>query len=113
MAKKNKLSGLIEENNLDIWLCSSGYLFPRDEKELDTFEKLYKNFEFKLKGTIIDYGEIITGEIEHKSKVIDLFSFEKMEIEELRFAARKGEESIPDKILNKMKSKHQTKNGDK
>ena len=39
MAKKHKLGGLVNESNLNHWLSSSGYLYPRNETELALFEK--------------------------------------------------------------------------
>lgn len=112
MAKKNKLSGLIDESNLDIWLSSSGYLFPRNETELSRFEKLYADYNFKLEDKSIDINSIINGTLTCQTKVISLFdSEEEKDIQELKMAARKGIQSIPKDILTKMKNKHQ--DGDK
>lgn len=110
MAKKNKLSGLVNENNLDVWLSSTGYLFPRNETELDRFEKLYADYDLKLEGKSIDIESIINGTLKCQIKIIPLIDEAEMnEIQELKMAARKGEKSIPEDVLDKMKSKH--KNG--
>lgn len=111
MAKKNKLKGLVDECNLDKWLCTSGYLLPRNESDLDNFELLYQDWDFKLKNTIINYDAIISGSIKLEGQIIEIQSTNSFEIDELKFAARKGEKTIPDWILKKMKNKHQ--NGDK
>lgn len=112
MAKKHKLGGLVNENNLNHWLSSSGYLYPRNEIELDLFEKAYVDYEFKLGNKSIDIDRIINGTLKCQTKVISLFNpDEDMDIKDLKMAARKGEHSIPKEILDKMMNKH--KNGDK
>ena len=112
MAKKHKLGGLINENNLDHWLSSSGYLYPRTEPELNLFEKAIADFEFKLENKSIDIESIVNGALTCHKNVISLISDEdKTEINTLKMAARKGDQSIPKEILDKMKDKH--KNGNK
>jgi hypothetical protein len=112
MAKKHKLEGLVNESNLNHWLSSSGYLYPRDETELDLFEKAYAGYDFKLENKSIDFDSIINGTLTCQTKVISLFDpEEEKDIQDLKMAARKGEQSIPKDILDKMKNKH--KNGDK
>lgn len=111
MNKKNNSSGLVTERNLNNVLSSTGYICPRNELELEAFEKLYENFESKIKDEVIDLNEIFEKRSQHKGKVIS-FTFEQNEnISDLKMAARKGEDSIPTEILEKMKRKH--KNGDK
>lgn len=112
MAKKHKLGGLVNESNLNHWLSSSGYLYPRNEIELDLFEKAYADYDFKLENKSIDIDSIINGTLKCQTKVISLFDLEEeKDIRELKMAARKGNQSIPKDILDKMKNKH--KNGDK
>jgi hypothetical protein len=112
MAKKHKLGGLINDSNLNHWLSSSGYLHPRNETELALFEKAYAEYDYKLKDRSIDVDSIINGTLICQAKVISLFDpEEEKDIQELKMAARKGIQSIPKDILDKMKNKH--KNGDK
>lgn len=112
MAKKHKLGGLVNEYNLNYWLSSTGFLYPRNENELDLYEKVYADYDFKLKDKSIDIDSIINGKLVCQTKVISLISpEEKEDIQNLKMAARKGNQSIPKEILDKMKSKH--KNGDK
>lgn len=112
MAKKNKMSGLVNESNLDVWLSSTGYLFPRNETELDRFEKLYEDYDFKLENKSIDIESIINGTLKCQIKIFPLNDeAEVNEIQDLKMAARKGEKSIPKDVLDKMKNKH--KNGNK
>ena len=48
MALDKKYSNKINENNLDDWLHSTGFLYPKNEKQLERFEKLYEDYDFKL-----------------------------------------------------------------
>jgi hypothetical protein len=112
MAKKHKLSGLVNDTNLDHWLSSTGYLYPRNETELDLFEKIHIDYKSKLEDKSIALDSIINGTLGCQTKVISLISpEEKEDIQELKMAARKGNQSIPKEILDKMKDKH--KNEDK
>ena len=112
MGKKHKLGVLVNESNLNHWLSSSGYLYPRNETELDLFEKAYSEYDFKLESKSIDVDSIINGTMKCQSKVISFLHIEEeKEIQELKMAARKGIQSIPKDILDKMKNKHE--NGDK
>ncbi len=47
MAKPKKIE-LIEIAQLDSWLGSTGFLFPSNELELDRFNKLYEDYDYKL-----------------------------------------------------------------
>jgi hypothetical protein len=112
MAKKHKLGGLVNDSNINHWLSSSGYLYPRNETELALFERAYAEYDFKLKNKSIDVESIINGTLKCQTKIISLFDPEEdKDIHGLKMAARKGVESIPKDILDKMKNKH--KNGDK
>jgi len=111
MAKKHKLGRLVNEQNLDFWLCSTGFLYPRNEKELDVFEKLYENFELKLVNVSIDMNKIISGNLKNKGKIVSFVQdYNEEEINGLKMVARKGKDEIPKEILEKMKKKHT--NGD-
>ncbi|MAC94218.1 MAG: hypothetical protein CMC96_01820 [Flavobacteriales bacterium] len=103
---------MVNESNLNHWLSSSGYLYPRNETELALFEKAYVEYDFKLENKSIDIDSIINGTLKCQTKEISLFDpEEEKDIQELKMAARKGIQSIPKDILDKMKNKH--KNGDK
>lgn len=59
----------MDENNLNEWMHSTGFLFPRNEKELARFNELYADYDFKLKDASIDLSKIINGELNEKSVV--------------------------------------------
>lgn len=99
----------MENKKLVDMLKSNGYLFPSTDEEITAFEK---NNNYADENPI-DWDEpsaiIRRGLL--KIEKLTVSEFEQSEIMELRMAARKGEQTIPNEILDKMKSKH--KNGNK
>lgn len=105
---KNK----INNQNLEEWFRSAGFLFPTNELELARFNKLYADYDFKLKDVSIDAKSIIDGDIcSCETKVFSIGKVDevKNEIEELKMVARKGQD-IPQHILDKMTKKHRKNN---
>ncbi len=107
-----KKSNNINADRFDELLAIAGFIYPRNDNELEQFELLYNDYDFKLKNERINSKEIINQSFEKKGKVVRFRNDEEQQdIDELRIAARKGKEQIPQSILDKMKSKH--KDGDK
>ncbi|AWM14658.1 hypothetical protein DI487_12865 [Flavobacterium sediminis] len=108
MAIDKKYIGKVTNDNLDDWLHSTGFLYPTNEKQLDRFNKLYEEYDFKLKNATIDVKSIIEGTLCNKSKVISLDISNSVinEIESLKMVARKGQSNLPKHIIDKMKKKH-------
>jgi hypothetical protein len=105
---KNK----INNQNLEEWFRSAGFLFPTNELELERFNKLYANYDFKLKDVSIDAKSIIDGDIcSCETKVFSIGKVDevKNEIEKLKMVARKGQ-NVPQHILDKMTKKHRKNN---
>ncbi len=90
-------------------LKSNGYLFPSTNKEIADFENSH-NVEEESPADWNNPSEILKRGL-LKIKNVTISEYENDEILELKMAARKGEQSIPKEILDKMKGKH--KNGDK
>ena len=110
MGTNNKTK--INNQNLEEWFRSSGFLFPTNELELARFNKLYADYDFKLKDASIDAKSIIEGNVcSCGTKVFSIVKFDELknEIEELKMVARKGQE-IPKHILDKMTKKHRKNN---
>jgi hypothetical protein len=105
MATNNK----INNENLNEWLNSTGFLYPTNELELARFNKLYADYDFKLKDASIDVHAIINGNICPNIKSLIIVkedeNFEN-EIEPLRMAARKGNQNLPQHIIDKMRKHH-------
>ena len=103
---------VLTPDNLDKFLAISGYTYPRNDEELEQFELLYENYDFKLKNFRINPKEIINQSFNIKGSVFKIWDEEEQkDINELRMAARKGNEQIPKSILDKMRRKHN--DGDK
>jgi hypothetical protein len=112
MAKPKKIE-LIETAQLDSWLSSTGFLFPSNELELDRFNKLYEDYDYKLDGKSIEPLAIINGTFPREPKVITMFENDiDEEIESLRMVARKGNKDLPQHIIDKMRRKHNKNSSD-
>jgi hypothetical protein len=110
MANKNKGTN-INADRFNELLAIAGYTYPRNDKELEQFELIYEDYDFKLKNIRIDPNEIINQSFEKKGQVLKLRDEdEQQDINELRIAARKGSEQISQSILDKMKRKHKDGN---
>jgi len=101
----------IKFTELDSWLGSAGFIYPQNEFELARFNKLYEDFNYKLKSEKTDPLAIIGNKFLEKfknsePKIIQL----KKEAESLRMVARKGAEKIPQHIIDKMLNKHKEQN---
>lgn len=96
----------INEISIFQLLRSTGYLPPLTEEELNVFDTLYQDYQFKLADVKIDPDEIIEGSFYKTGKVIKFESGDNdSEIRNLNMAARKGQE-IPKDLMGKIKNKH-------
>lgn len=104
---------IFDLETLDHYLSSTGFIFPRNERQLDLFEKLYEDFDFKLKDSRIDVTAIISNQLTKKSVIRLLKDDNTNEINELKMAARKGSQGLSQEIIDKMYGKHRKKSDDK
>lgn len=101
----------ITSENISEWLCSTGYLFPRNEVELARFEKLFSDTDVGVTGQEIDPQKIING-LSSGKVIIPPTPLNENEIGNLRMVARNGAGLSKD-ILDKMKkNQSQKKNND-
>ncbi|HKK44207.1 MAG TPA: hypothetical protein VJ964_01710 [Balneolaceae bacterium] len=107
---KNKFN--ITQDNIIEWLRSTGYLFPKNKRELSRFEKLYPKVNRETKNTSIDPFAIIEGSRKPKKIQIQFEKDDNKEYSDLRMAARKFE-NLPDHIREKIKQNHKNNGGDK
>jgi hypothetical protein len=92
----------ITPENIDEWLSSTGFLFPRNELELARFEKLYGETIEEITGKEIDPDKIINDKSD-SAKIIQIKpNVNAGEFTEYRMVARNGG-NIPKHILDKMK----------
>lgn len=100
MAKGDKN---ITKENMNEWLHSLGFLFPRNELELERFDRLHSDFEHELKGDEVNPFEIIEGF--KRSKIVSLNDKEAETLKDeigWRMVAR-GANKLPKNVLDKMK----------
>ena len=97
----------ITPENITEWLSSTGFLFPRNEVELERFEKIYGEEDFGLTGNEIDPDKIINEDFKEVKvpKIPD--NVKEEDIGQYRMAARNGS-GLPKHILDKIK-KNQSK----
>ncbi|WP_160069115.1 hypothetical protein [Sphingobacterium bovisgrunnientis] len=100
MEQKNNL--FENPEHITEWLCSTGYLFPRNEIELNRFDKLFFNIE--IKDSTVSLDRIINNEV-RKFPLSNIFKQENEQdvMDAFKMVARKGLEDLPDHIFNKMK----------
>ena len=91
----------ITPENITEWLASTGFLFPRNEVELERFEKLYGDSDFGLTGKEIDPDKIISGSYREKKTLRIPDDIKKDEINTYKMVARNGND-LPKHIMDKI-----------
>lgn len=61
---KKKSNKSIDELNIADMLCSTGYLPPRNEKDIERFERIFRDRIFKTETHVIDADSIFNRVIE-------------------------------------------------
>ena len=105
---------------MDVMLCSTGYLPPRNEDELMFFEQMYENYNSRLKDRHVDVESIVNGvcrvvsrynfDMDNKNK---MFSMVADETDCSYSMAARNLDNLPKDILEKMKKQHKPKENDK
>lgn len=109
---KHKQIEKIGLEDLNNWLASTGYLYPMNELQLERFNILHQDYNFKLTGTHIDVNSILNNTIKRSAKIIKINENNLVDdIENLRMVARNGKSKLPQHIVDKMRRKH-NKNSD-
>lgn len=100
----------ITPDNITEWLASTGFLFPRNEVELERFEKLYGDNDFGLTGKEIDPDRIINGNFSKRKSLKIPNDINKDEISKFKMVARNGN-NLPKHIMDKiLKNQNKSKN---
>ena len=109
----NNKNNIVSDSSLDFYLGVCGFSYPTTEAQLDLFDTIYQDFDYQLKDVKIDCIAIIQGSFISKS-VISLFENEHpADVNELKMAARKGIQNLPNDVIDKMYSKHRKGPDDK
>lgn len=93
----------ITELNIDNWISSLGFSFPRNESEEKLFDKLYKDFDHELTGKEIDPLKLIRQCEEEESLS------NKNEVDTNWKMAARNYGELPKHIIDKMKKNHDDK----
>lgn len=96
----------INKDNIYEWICSTGYLLPQIEIELDRLEKLYPVGSIVVNESAIDPFVIINGTRQRKALSISNLELASDEQEQLRMAARKHTD-LPQEIIDQIKRNQQ------
>jgi len=112
MAKKSNKKKSNGNDELGKALRSSGALLPETEDEVKAFYEIYGNTKLDLPAELQNSDFLF---VEKEAKVIPMnpFNEEEMEVSQLAYAAREGQEDLPDHIANKMKDLKKQKRGKK
>lgn len=94
-------SKYLNEDNVGHWLSALGFSFPRNEAEEKVFDKLYADYDFKLKNIKIDVKKLFS-ELEENEKTDDIIE------SEWKMAARNYGE-LPKHIIQRMKKNQNDK----
>lgn len=104
---------------MEVMLCSIGYLPPRNEDELMFFEQMYENNNSKLKDKHVDVESIVNGVcrvVSHYNFDMDnnnkTFSMVAEEPDSPYSMAARNFDKLPKDILEKMKKQHKPKEND-
>ena len=107
----------IEE--LEVMLCSNGYLPPRDEDELDFFNQMYEGQKTRIEDIGVDIDSIVNGTCSIVSSrgyemQDDEFSHSFVaEILDIKYSmAARNFDKLPKDIFERMKRQHKPKDGD-
>ncbi len=105
----NKNNVQFEFDTLDHHLGEMGFLYPVNETQMQIFDTLFENFEYKLNDAHIDCDSIIKGYTRRGSVLRVSQHVDENEMQQLRMVARKGVSDLPEDILAKIYDKHRKK----
>jgi hypothetical protein len=102
----------LDPDNITEWLASTGYLFPRNEQELNRYDKLFSDHkDLILSDSSVSVERILSGNIRSLPAVVHFIAQDASQIiNQYRMVARNGLEGLPDHVVNKMMN-NQEKNG--
>ena len=114
MGVNKKHINKVNQENIDDWMSSLGFTYPKTEKQLNRFNKFFKDYDYKLNDAKIDYEAIFNkSPIKRKVKTVNLYNPDfKDDVSDLKMVARKGQKNLPKHIIDKMKKKHNKPNNE-
>lgn len=94
----------MKESIIDKFLSSTGYLPPRNEEEMNAFEKIYSKVEID-EDFHVDVDSIVNGGCRYEPKVIPMTNTGSVSQDDLRMAARNFGK-LPEEVIEKLKKQH-------
>lgn len=100
----------MKDNIIDQILSSTGYLPPRNEKEMNAFERIYSKVEVD-EAFHVDVGRIVNESCQYKdgcqdkTRLVPMASTGKFTQNDLRMAARNFG-NLPEDVIEKLKKQH-------
>lgn len=94
----------MKEGIIDKLLSSTGYLPPRNEEEMNAFEKIYSKVEVD-ESFHVDVDRIVNEGCHYKTRVVPMTSTGKFSQDDLRMAARNFG-NLPEDVIEKLKKQH-------
>ncbi len=104
-------SKIINADNFDSWLASTGFLFPTNELELARFNKLFGDLDEQLTGKEVDPERILNGQTPSRIVKMNNRPATEQDFSTFRMVARNGS-NLPKHILDKMKKNQSNKKPD-
>ncbi len=94
----------MKESIIDLLLSRTGYLPPRNEKEMKAFESIYSRVEID-ESFHVDVDKIVNGGCQYKTNVVPMTSTRRFSQNDLRLAARNFG-NLPEDVIEKLKKQH-------
>ena len=94
----------MKESIIDKMLSSTGYLPPRNEEEMNAFERIYSNVEVD-ESFHVDVDRIVNEGCHNKTRVVPMTSTGKLLQNDLHMAARNFG-NLPEDVIEKLKKQH-------
>jgi hypothetical protein len=101
---------ILNTENLEEWMHSTGYLLPATSLELARFELLHKDLSHSVDYSTVDPFAIINGTWKMRHIVSEDLEDLSGTIDGLRMAARKHLD-LPEDIIRRIKNNHLKNNG--
>ena len=94
----------MKDSILDKLLSSTGYLPPRNEEEMNAFERIYSKVEVD-ESFHIDVDRIVNEGCQYKTREAPMTSTGRFSQNDLRMAARNFG-NLPEDVIEKLKKQH-------
>ena len=105
-------------NEMDMLLCSMGYLPPRNDEELDLFNEMYEDYKSHIANKHVDIAAILNGTCRivadsHLDNDLCIQHRNDIENAQIKYSmAARNFDNLPKSVLEKMRGQHNIEEGD-